>query len=191
MATGKPAATALLRALLDAGVQFVVVGDPATSPLRIVVSRHPTNLGALGRTLDDLGAAVRTTPSDEHVAPHRAAGVAPRRVGDPLGTVEVTTSAGEVDLLFGGVRRSLYADVVALSQTREVGGAVVAWVAALPVVEPAPPATSRTLARRLLSLAEGLARASEVDGDEPPEAESSDAGGGSDDGSEKRDAQAP
>jgi hypothetical protein len=74
-----------------------------------------------------------------------------------MGTISLATSAGNVDLMLGGPRRSLYAEVALHAQERELGGLRVQWTRELPVVEPAPRTTSRMLGRRLLSLAEGLA----------------------------------
>jgi hypothetical protein len=165
--TGSPDVGSVVRALSDANVQFVVVGQSdAGSPLRVVVSKHPTNLEALGRALDRLDASLRalgelaTASAEGH-----ASGTVdddppedlPRRVGDPLGTIAVTTSAGDVDLIFGGPRRSLYAEVASHAQERKVGGLSVQWTDALPAPEPAPRVTSKMLGRRLLSIAEGLA----------------------------------
>jgi hypothetical protein len=148
----------IVRALCDANVQFVVVGEVAEGrPLRIVVSRHPTNLEALGRALDGLGATARLRRPDEPDAGRdgeRRDG--PRRVGDPAGTVEISTSAGEVDLLFGGPRLSLYAEALALAEERELGGVRVRWAAEVEGTSPGSPVTSRMLGRRLLSLAEGI-----------------------------------
>ncbi len=156
--TGGVDVGSVIRAMSEANVQFVVVGEPATvGPLRLVVSRHPTNLDALGRALDRLESSVRpprAVDTDEG-APDRAA--SPRRVGDPMGTIAVETSAGDVDLLFGGARRSLYAEVVLRAEERELGGRRVQWAAELPVLVPPAQVTSRVLSRRLLSLAEGIA----------------------------------
>ncbi|HTX62678.1 MAG TPA: hypothetical protein VMD28_03515 [Acidimicrobiales bacterium] len=148
--TELPDLKSVVRALSAADVQFVVVGAPAAGqPLGIVVSRHPTNLDALGRALDRLGSRVRAPAGS-------APGESPRRVGDPLGTVSVTTSAGDVDLMFGGARRSLYAEVAGYAQPLDIGGLWVQWARELTRLEPAPRTTSRVLGRRLLSLAEGL-----------------------------------
>lgn len=172
--TGSSDVAAILRALDDAGVLFVVVGDPAVGqPLRLVVSAHPTNLEVLGRALDGLGAVLRVTPGAGEAgreAPTGAAG-GPRRVGDPMGTVELTTRAGEVDLLFGGPRRALYAEVTGAADVREVCGVVVRWTARLPLAEPPPRAPNRTHGRRLLSVAEGLAQLMErrPEPERPPE----------------------
>lgn len=151
-----PDVASVVRALSDANVQFVLVGEPAAGkPLRVVVSRHPTNLEALGRALDRLESTVRPPEAT-------AAGVGPddplpRRVADPMGTIAVTTSAGEVDLIFGGPRRSLYAEVVLQAQERELGGLRVQWSEEIPDLGPVQRVTSRMLGRRLLSLAESLA----------------------------------
>lgn len=164
--TGVPDVASVLRVLSDANVQFVVVGEPAAGhPLRIVVSSHPTNLDALGRALDRLASTVRApavTAPEEEVGDDP-----PRRIGDPLGTVPVATSAGDVDLLFGGSRRSLYAEVALQAQPRDIGGLCVQWTGDLPAVEPVPRTTSRMLGRRLLSLAEGLAHLIERHDEEP------------------------
>ncbi len=157
----------VVRALSDANVQFVVVGEPvAGHPLRLVVSRHPTNLEALGRALDRLESTLRVP---EATRVKEAAGDdPPRRVGDPLGTVSLATSAGDVDLMFGGSRRSLYAEVALHAQERELGGTRVQWTGELPAVGPVPRTTSRMLGRRLLTLAEGLAHLIDRHDDEEP-----------------------
>lgn len=136
----------ILRTLVDANVQFVVVGEPdAASALRLVVSRHPTNLEALGRALDALGASLRTAV-DEEPGLHR--------IGDQAGTVAVRTTAGDVDLLFGGAHASLYADTLERAAERVLAGVTVQWSE-----EPAPPEPpGRVLGRRLRSMAEDLAQ---------------------------------
>ena len=157
--TGGPDVAVVVRALSDANVQFVVVGEPAEGrPLRLVVSRHPTNLDALSRALDRLGSTLRSLGADARgeSADERAPADAPWRVGDPLGMISVVTAGGDVDLLFGGARRSFYAQVALHAQEREVGGLLVQWTGELPAVGPAPRTTSRMLGRRLMSLAEGL-----------------------------------
>ena len=171
MTTGMPDVTSVVRAMSDAGVLFVVVGEPASGrPLRLVVSRHPTNLDALGRALDRLEATMRPLPSLAGER-WREAEQKPRRVGDETGTISVSTSAGDVDLVFGGGRRSLYADALSNAQERALGGVRVRWVGELPARSPAPRVTSRMLSRRLLSLAEELAhrleRRGETAGREP------------------------
>lgn len=164
-----PDVAAVVRALSDANVQFVLVGEPsAGEPLRLVVSRHPTNLDALGRALDRLTSAVRIPSGGAH--DDGPAGAEPRRVGDALGTVPLTTRAGDVDLVFGGPRRSLYADAADRAQEREVDGRRVPWVEAIPRAEPGARVTGRMLGRRLLALADGLAHLidHQEDGDEMP-----------------------
>jgi hypothetical protein len=162
--------SAVLRALLDANVQFVVVGDlDETTPLRLVASRHPTSMDALGRALDGLDATLRTGAPGPLGRPGSGSDDEPRRIGDALGTVAVTTSAGDVDVVFGAPRRSLYADVARVARQREIGGVPVPWVDAIPEFEPSARVTSRMLGRRLQSLAEGVARLIERDGD-PPDA---------------------
>jgi hypothetical protein len=145
----------VLRALCDANVQFVVVGElSAGRPLRLVVSRHPTNLEALGRVLDRLESTVRTV-----VGPASAqAEASVRRVGEPTGTIGVSTSGGDVDLIFGGPRHSLYAEVASHARERELGGLRVQWTDELPPIEPAVRVTSRMVGQRLRSLSERLAR---------------------------------
>lgn len=156
MATDVPDAVCLVRELAGANVQFVLVGEPdGGRPISIVLSRHPTNLEAVGRALDRLDSTVRAQAIA--AAGGDAHSFDPVRVGDPLGTIPVTTSAGDVDLIFGGPRRSLYAQVAAQAREREVGGLRVQWTEALPHSEPAGRTTGRLLGRRLLSLAEGLA----------------------------------
>lgn len=207
MSAGVPRITSVLRGFVGANVKFVAVGDLETPPLRLVVSRHPTNLDALGRVLDALGAVVRVAPPesaavdvpavdvsvDDAAAVDDAADVSAEgkdrsaglyRAGDPLGTMALTTPAGDVELLFGSARRSLYAEVVATARDREIGGVVVQWVGELPDVEPPPRATSRMLGRRLLSLAEGLAhlierRGGHVEGDDGDSAEERNGSNGS------------
>ncbi len=152
---GGPDVASVVRALSDANVQFVVVGEAASGhPLRLVVSRHPTNLEALGRALERLESTVRAsalaTPVEGRDPP-------PRRVGDPMATIPVATSGGDLDLMFGGPRRSLYAEVALHAEERNIGGVRVQWTGELPTVETVPRTTSRMLSRRLLSLAEGLA----------------------------------
>lgn len=176
MTTGAPDLASVVRALSDASVQFVVVGEPvAGQPVRLVVSRHPTNLDALGRALDRLDAVMRRqerSPAGEPGEPGEPeeaeegkeaeaeeAGEqgGPRRAVDPMGTIAVRTSAGDVDLVFGGATRSLYAEAADRAEEREVEGLRVRWIGEVPAVEPAPRATSRMVGRRLLSLAEELA----------------------------------
>ncbi len=151
-----PDVVAVVRELSDANVQFVLVGEPAEGePLRLVVSRHPANLDAVGRALDRLGASVRVKSAG--AAQEQAPDGPPHRVGDPLGAVAVRTSAGDVDLLFGGPRRSLYAEASAGARQRKVGGRRVPWTEDVPEMGPAGRVTSKMLGRRLLSLADGLA----------------------------------
>ncbi len=170
MTTGAPDLASVVRALSDASVQFVVVGEPvAGQPVRLVVSRHPTNLDALGRALDRLDAVMRRQERSPAGEPEEAeegeeaeaeeAGEqgGPRRAVDPMGTIAVRTSAGDVDLVFGGATRSLYAEAADRAEEREVEGLRVRWIGEVPAVEPAPRATSRMVGRRLLSLAEELA----------------------------------
>ena len=181
MTTDAPDVVSVVRALSGANVQFVVVGERAGSePLRLVVSRHPANLEALGRALDRLGSTVRD-PAPATAGEERAT-AAPRRVGDALGTIPVRTSSGDVDLLLGGPRHSLYAEVAARAEERAIDGVRVQWVAEVASLEPAPRVTSRMLGRRLLSLAEGLSHlierqeepaAAEAEGETDAEAEGS------------------
>jgi hypothetical protein len=172
MTTGMPDVTLVVRTMSDAGVLFVVVGDPATDrPLRLVVSRHPTNLDALGRALDRLGATLRPVSAPGEAQETRRE---PRRVGDAAGTISVSTSAGDVDLVFGGPRRSLYADALSHAQDRELGGVRARWTAELPAHSPSPKVTSRMLSRRLLSLAEELAHRLERRGENEGRASGSD-----------------
>lgn len=153
----------VLRTLVGANVKFVVVGEPqGEGRLRIVVSRHPTNLDALGRALGELAATVRTGEVSE-----RPATPWPRRVGDPLGTLFVTTSAGDVDLMFGGPHQSLFAETLAASITREVAGVDVQWTESPPSLGSPARVTSRALSGRLFSLAGRLAHLVERrDGDQ-------------------------
>lgn len=158
--TDVPDVASVVRVLSDANVQFVVVGEAvAGEPLRVVVSRHPTSLDALGRALDRLDATVRGSMygDAEDFGGAGEAGAGVRHVGDPLGTIPITTSAGDVDVLLGGPRRSLYAEVAAGAEEREVAGRRVQWTAEVAGLEPPARVTSRMLGRRLLSLAEGLA----------------------------------
>lgn len=139
----------VLGTLQRGNVLFVLVGEPEDDdPLRLVVSQHPTNLDVLGSALDRLGSQVRASPSE-------APGV--RRVGDPLGTVRVSTACGDVDLLFGGPRRSLYAETVEGAEERDFGGVRVQWAPAPATVERPTRATGRSRSRRLMSLAEDIA----------------------------------
>ena len=141
----------ILRTLVDANVQFVVVGEPgAAGALGLVVSRHPTNLEALGRALDALGSSLRRAPEEGPSGLHR--------IGDPAGTVAVRTAGGDVDLLFGGVHRSLYADTFEQSEEREVDGVDVRWCREPAPVEPPGRATPRMLGQRLLTVADELAQ---------------------------------
>jgi hypothetical protein len=167
-----PDVGAVLRALSGANVQFIVVGDvDGERPLRVVVSRHPTNLEALGRALDGLGSVLR-----EAADPADPADIGPTRLGDPLATVGVATDAGDVDILFGGPRQSLYAETLTVSEERDVTGLSVRWADAPAPLEPPPRVTSRMLGKRLLSLAEGLAHlmdrrdaGPQADGESAPE----------------------
>ena len=141
----------ILRTLVDANVQFVVVGEPgAAGALRLVVSRHPTNLEALGRALDALGSSLRRAPEEGPSGLHR--------IGDPAGTVAVRTDGGDVDRLFGGAHRSLYADTLEQSEEREVHGVGVRWCREPAPVEPPGRATPRMLGQRLLTVADELAQ---------------------------------
>lgn len=136
----------ILRTLVDANVQFVVVGEPdAASALRLVVSRHPTNLEALGRALGALGASLRTAVVEEPGL---------HRFGDPAGTIAVRTTAGDVDLLFGGAHASLYADTLERAGEHVLAGVTVQWSEEPAPVEP----PGRVLGRRLRSMAEDLAQ---------------------------------
>lgn len=143
----------VLRTLVDANVQFVVVGEPgAAGALQIVVSRHPTNLEALGKALDTLQSSLRS-PSE---LPAVGTSV-PHRIGDPSGTVAVRTAGGDVDLVFGGTRRSLYADTLERAEERDIEGTRVHWSAAPAPLDAPGRVTSGALSRRLLSIAAGLA----------------------------------
>jgi hypothetical protein len=142
----------VLRTLVNANVQFVVVGEPeGADVLRIVVSRHPTNLEALGRALDMLGSSLRVESEAPTPGLHR--------IGDPAGTVAVRTSGGDVDLVFGGAHRSLYADTLEHAHAREFDGTSVQWSAEVaPPTQVSERTTGTVLGRRLLSIAEGLAQ---------------------------------
>jgi hypothetical protein len=145
----------VLRMLLAANVQFVVVGDPeAEGALRMVVSTHPTNLDALGRALERLSATVRL---DDGVEAQAGPTSGPQRVGDALGTVDVATSAGDLVLLLGGAHQSLYAETAGTSVEREIAGVTVRWAAEPAALERAQRPTGRALGGRLLSLAGRLA----------------------------------
>jgi hypothetical protein len=153
-----PDLSAVLGAMVDANVQFIVVGDPSTADaLRLVVSRHPTNLVTLGTVLERLGSRLQT-------AVH-AADAGPARVVDPLGTVSVVVAGGDVVLHFGGERRSLYAETLELSEVRDVAGRTVQWAPVPATIEPSAPVTARTAGRRLSALAEELGRLVERLGD--------------------------
>jgi hypothetical protein len=158
----------LLRALVGANVQFVVVGDPGLEgPLRLVLSAHPTNLDALGRALDGVSATARADELPDRHRDGAGGSSGPARVGDPLGTVAVTTSVGDALLLFGGAHGSLYAETLALAQAQEVAGVSVQWAAELPEAGPPPRITGGALGGRLLSLAGRLAHLVERRGDRP------------------------
>jgi predicted nucleotidyltransferase len=95
------APTALLRALVAHGVDFVVVGGIAmiyqgsarlTQDLDICFDPAQANLDALGTTLVELGASLRGVPDDVPFVPD---GRALRR----LSIVTLDTSAGPIDLL--------------------------------------------------------------------------------------------
>lgn len=142
----------VLGALGEAGVQAIVVGDPVAGPeLRLVVSRHPTNLVALGRALDRLGARL------EPLRPTRA-GAGLRRVGDPLGTLRATVAGGRLALSFGGPNGSLYAETLETSEDRVVAGVQVRW-APDPAGAPPPDRGAPEVGRRILSLADALSDA--------------------------------
>lgn len=191
MSTLDPAA--LLQALQAANVQFVVIGDPESwGALRLVVSAHPTNLGALGRALEPFSPALDVAgvggvaepvggaePSEvlEQTEPTGVAGPTelargavppgegPRRIGDALGTVEVRTSAGTVVLLLGGAHRSLYAGTLAASASRELAGVRVRWAAEPTWNEEDAPGPTNALGDRLLSLASRLTQLMDRRGD--------------------------
>lgn len=140
----------MLDALVDANVQFVVVGEPGDRPrLRVVVSRHPTNLHVLGALLERLEASFATTEA--------GTGAGLRRIADPHGTVSVRVHGVDVDLMVGGPRRSLYAEALGVATDRQMYGRLVKWVPAPPDVASPATGTGTVLARRLLSIAEGLA----------------------------------
>jgi len=152
----------VLRALLGANVQFVVVGEPETEgSLRLVVSTHPTNLDALGRVLDALSATVRV--GDPPLGRNGAGGApdahaGPRPLGDPLGAVAVTSAAGDLVLFFGGEHASLYAEALDVSAERQLGDVRVRWAPAVPDLGPPTRPTGRALGGRLISLAGRLAQ---------------------------------
>lgn len=159
----------VLGTLQQGNVLFIVVGDPTDGrPLRLIVSQHPTNLDVLGTVLDRLGSQVRPTGASGDPD-----GV--QKVGDPLGTVGVTTERGDIDLLFGGAQRSLYAETLQLAEEREIGGVRVQWAPAPAVIEPARRATRRSRSKRLLSLAEDIALLMEREREEAGADEGSDA----------------
>jgi hypothetical protein len=152
-----PDLAAIVRALSDVHAKFVVVGKPtAGAPIELVVSGHPTNLEAIGRALDRLGAALRAADADR--APCGGGTEGPRRAVDPRGTVAVRTPAGDVDLVVGGPGATLYAAAARSAHERDVCGVRVPWIEELAVVAPAAPATTRMLGDRLLSLADELAQ---------------------------------
>ena len=152
----------VLRALLGANVQFVVVGEPeAEGSLRLVVSTHPTNLDALGRVLDELGATVRvgdTQRSRNGAGATPVPDAGPRPLADPLGAVEVTSAAGDLVLFFGGEHSSLYAEVLDVSAERQLGDVPVRWAPDVPALGPPTRPTGRALGGRLISLAGRLAQ---------------------------------
>lgn len=138
----------VLGALDGAGVQAIVVGDPLEgSALRLVLSRHPANLVALGRVLHRLGARV------EPVRTMRTTS-GPYRVGDPLGTLTVTAGQDRLELLFGGPDGSFYAETLEGAEERVLAGVPVRWVP--DAAASAPPDRPPTEAGRLLSLADAL-----------------------------------
>lgn len=167
-----PDVAAIVRVLSDGNVQFVVVGDVEARgpgvPLLLVVSRHPTNLEALGRALDRLDSTVRV-PLHAEAAEEEAekADGMPLRVGDPRGTIGITTSAGDVDLMFGAANRSLYAELASRAEVRELGDLRVQWTGDVPDDPAAVRPTGRKIGRRLLSLAEGFAHLMERQREEP------------------------
>lgn len=156
---------AVLGMLVGASVQFVVVGEPlGERALRLVVSRHPTNLDALGKALARMGAALRSAGAPDAGAPDAARdtaagteGSSVRRIGDPFGTVSVTAGGVDLDLMFGGPHHSLYAETLATATDREIAGVQVRWAEAPAAVAPSGRGTGGVLGRRLLSIAEGLA----------------------------------
>lgn len=192
--TGESAG-AVLEALLAANVQFVVVGEPAGRPtLRVVVSRHPTNLGALGALLARVEASLRadgapgrgeaTTPAALDSAAGAGGGM--RRIGDAFATVPVRALGADVDVMFGGPHRSLYAETLAVAVDRQMFGRLVKWAPAAPDAVPPPRGTGPSLGRRLLSIAEGIAhfaeREPEPRGDAPSHGEVPPTGEGAPDG---------
>lgn len=91
---------ALLRALVEGGVDFVVVGGAAavlhgapitTRDLDIVPSREPSNVERLVRVLGDLNAMVRD-PAGRRIEPTTALFAGP-------GQVLLTTGLGPIDIL--------------------------------------------------------------------------------------------
>lgn len=171
---------AVLEALLAANVQFVVIGEPGEpgdrAALRLVVSRHPTNLRALGTLLERLQASLRVADvvcrSEETttaLADTTEADRGIRRIGDAFATVAVRALGADVDLMLGGSRRSLYAEALGAATDREIFGILVKWAPAAPDAADAVHRTGTSLGRRLLSIAEGLAHFVER-GPEPPRA---------------------
>jgi hypothetical protein len=168
-----PDPAGVVGALSALDVQFVVVGDlSADGPLRVVVSRHPANLDALGRALGRMGAAL-SAPSAHPPGPGAGAGT--QRVGDQLGTVAVAARGGDVEILFGGARGSLYAETLAVSEPLEIGTVLVRWTGTVPASTVVRPVTGRRMSDRLLSLAQAVAdlirrEEEQADGGEGPPA---------------------
>lgn len=150
---------AVLGALLEARVQFVVVGEADDGEvLRLVVWRHPTNLDALGKVLARMGAALHAAGGRETArdadAGTGAEGV--RRIGDPFGTVTVTARGVDLDLMFGGLHHSLYVETLAAASDRVIAGLQVKWASAPARITRRSLGTGGALGRRLLSIAEGI-----------------------------------
>ena len=111
----------LLRALTDAGVEFIVVGGvgavlrgaPVTTlGLDIVHNREPVNVDRLLGTLSALGAKYRTHP---HLALSEA-------IFLKDGHIRLLTDLGPLDVLGNVGKGFRYADLVSRSSAMDVGG---------------------------------------------------------------------
>ncbi len=116
--TGEFDPVRMLRALREADVQFVLVGGMAailhgdvgvTIDLDIVPERAPENLDRLASALRTLGARIRTEGVPEGLAFDCSGGFL--RNLAPEGILNLTTQAGDLDLMFRPSGTDGYADL--------------------------------------------------------------------------------
>lgn len=105
----------VLTALVARHVRFVVITGQVAPGVAIAPARHPANLEALGRALDDLEGQLQED--------------AARAVDDPAfgpaGRLSLMTSAGPLTVFFGPAQPALYAQVLEESVEEELAGIMV------------------------------------------------------------------